>query len=194
MRIRRLIGAFALATGLAVSALPASAADYVIDTKDTHAFINFKVSHLGYSWVYGTFRDFDGRFSFDAAQPAASSVQVTIRTTSVDTGNAMRDKHLREKDFLDVRKHPEASFASTAIRPTGEGAFDIDGNFTLNGVTKPLTIAARLIGEGADPWGGYRAGFEGTAKFKLKDFAIPMDLGPASQEVELILTVEGIRQ
>jgi len=192
MMLRKTIGA--LVVGLAVSAASAGAADYVIDKEGQHAFVNFRIGHLGYSWVYGTFRDFDGRFSFDAAQPEASSVQVKIRTASVDTNQAMRDKHLRDKDFLNTSKYPEASFESTAVKATGAGTFDITGNLTLNGVTRPVTIAAKLMGEGADPWGGYRAGFEGSAKLRLKDFAMAMDLGPASQEAELILSVEGVRQ
>jgi polyisoprenoid-binding protein YceI len=192
MMLRKTIGT--LVIGLAVSAASASAADYVIDKEGQHAFINFRIGHLGYSWVYGTFRDFDGRFSFDAAQPEASSVQVKIRTASVDTNQAMRDKHLRDKDFLNTSKYPEARFESTAVKATGAGTFDITGNLTLNGVTRPVTIAAKLMGEGADPWGGYRAGFEGSTKVRLKDFAMAMDLGPASQEAELILSVEGVRQ
>lgn len=192
MMLRKTIGAFVI--GLAVSATAASAADYVIDTKDQHAFINFRINHLGFSWVYGTFRDFDGRFSFDASQPEASSVQVTVRTTSVDTNFAMRDKHLRDADFLNVRKHPEARFVSTAVTPNASGGFDVTGDLSLNGVTRPITIAAKLVGEGKDPWGGYRAGFEGTTKVRLKDFDIAMDLGPASQEAELTISFEGIRQ
>lgn len=192
MKIRNLFSAIAL--GLTVAAAPATAADYIIDKEGQHAFVNFKISHLGYSWLYGTFRDFDGRFSFDATQPEASSVRVTIRTASVDSNHAERDKHLRGSDFLNTGKHPEASFVSTGVTSTGEGSFDISGNLTLNGVTRPVTIAAKLLGEGADPWGGYRAGFEGSTRIALKDFAIAKDLGPASQEVELILSVEGVRQ
>lgn len=192
MRIGRIIGVLVLA--LAAAPAPATAATYVIDREGQHAFINFRVSHLGYSWLYGTFRDFEGRFRFDAAQPGTGSVQVTIRTASVDSNHAERDRHLRSKDFLNVARHPVASFESTAVRPTGEGTFDITGNLSLNGVTRPVTIAAKLLGEGADPWGGYRAGFEGSARIRLKDFAIAKDLGPASQDVELILSVEGVRQ
>jgi polyisoprenoid-binding protein YceI len=93
-----------------------------------------------------------------------------------------------------VDKHPTATFESTSVKSTGEGSADISGNLTLNGVTKPVVIAARFIGEGQDPWGGYRAGFEGSTRLKLKDFDIQKDLGPASQEVELIISIEGVRQ
>lgn len=184
----------ALTLGAALFAGQALAADYAIDKPGQHAFINFKISHLGYSWLYGTFKDFDGSFSFDAANPEASNVNVTINTASLDSNHAERDKHLRSADFLNVDKHPQASFVSTAVKSTGEGTADITGDLTLNGVTKPVVIQARLLGEGQDPWGGYRAGFEGSTRIALKDFGITKDLGPASQEVELILSVEGIRQ
>ena len=184
----------ALTLGAALFAQQALAADYAIDKQGQHAFINFKISHLGYSWLYGTFKDFDGSFSFDAAKPEASAVKVELKTASVDSNHAERDKHLRSADFLNVAKHPTATFASTSVKSTGEGTADITGDLTLNGVTKPVVIAARFIGEGQDPWGGYRAGFEGSTRLKLKDFDIQKDLGPAAQEVELIISVEGVRQ
>lgn len=172
----------------------AMAADYAIDTEGQHAFVNFKISHLGYSWLYGSFKDFDGSFSFDEKNPEASKVNVTLNTKSVDTNHAERDKHIRSGDFLNVDKYPTATFASTSVKPTGEGTADITGNLTLNGVTKPVVIAATFIGQGDDPWGGYRAGFSGNTTLKLKDFDIQKDLGPASQDVELIISVEGVRQ
>lgn len=184
----------ALALGSMIFGGQAMAADYVIDKQGQHAFVNFKASHLGYSWLWGTFKDFEGSFSFDAAQPEASKVKVTLKTASLDTNHAERDKHLRSDDFLNVGKHPTATFESTSVKSTGEGTADIEGNLTLNGVTKPVVIAAKFIGEGDDPWGGYRAGFEGTTTLKLKDFDIKMDLGPATQTVDLIISVEGVRK
>ena len=184
----------ALVLGSALIGGQAMAADYAIDKQGQHAFVNFKISHLGYSWLYGTFKDFDGTFSFDAANPEASKVNVTLKTASVDTNHAERDKHIRSADFLNASKHATATFESTSVKSTGEGTADVTGNLTLNGVTKPVVIAAMFIGEGKDPWGGYRAGFEGSTTLTLKDFDISMDLGPASQTVELIISVEGIRQ
>ncbi len=184
----------ALILGSALVGGQAFAADYAIDKEGQHAFVNFKISHLGYSWLWGTFNDFDGDFSFDAAKPEESKVNVTLKTASVDTNHAERDKHLRSDDFLNVAKHPTATFESTSVKSTGGGTADITGNLTLNGVTKPVVIAARFIGEGDDPWGGYRAGFEGSTTLTLKDFDIKMDLGPASQTVDLIISVEGVRK
>ncbi|MDP2246412.1 YceI family protein [Pseudomonas sp.] len=191
--LKKTLAALALGSAL-LGAGYATAADYAIDKQGQHAFVNFKISHLGYSWLYGTFKDFDGSFSFDDKNPEASKVSVVLNTASVDTNHAERDKHIRSDDFLSVGKHPTATFESTSVKSTGEGTADITGNLTLNGVTKPVVIAAAFIGQGSDPWGGYRAGFEGSTMLKLKDFAIEKDLGPASAEVELIISVEGVRK
>ena len=186
-----------LATTIAATLLMAStaqAADYVIDTEGAHASIEFRVSHLGYSFVAGRFNTFAGDFSFDDSKIADSKVNVTINTSSVDSNHAERDKHLRSPDFLNTAKFPEASFVSTSVDDKGDGKFVLNGNFTFNGVTKPLAIDANVIGEGSDPWGGYRAGFTGTTEFALKDYNVKVDLGPASSHVSLSLVVEGIRK
>ncbi|GIU51601.1 YceI family protein [Shewanella sp. KT0246] len=174
--------------------LSANAADYVIDTQGAHASIQFKVNHLGYSFVAGRFNDFGGNFSYDADKVTDAKINVTINTTSVDSNHAERDKHLRGSDFLNTGKFPEANFVSTGVEDKGNGQFVLNGNLTLNGVTKPVAIDAEFIGEGKDPWGGYRAGFVGTTEFAMKDFGIKMDLGPASANVTLDLIVEGIKQ
>lgn len=191
--LKNTLAALALGSTLFVAG-QAQAANYAIDKQGQHAFVNFKISHLGYSWLYGSFKDFDGSFSFDEKSPEASQVNVTLNTASVDTNHAERDKHIRSDDFLNVAEHPTATFESTSVKSTGTGTADISGNLTLNGVTKPVLIVAKFIGQGDDPWGGYRAGFEGTTRLKLKDFDIQKDLGPASQEVELTISVEGVRQ
>lgn len=192
--MKKTIAGVLLGSLLGAASLGAQAADYVIDKEGQHAFINFRISHLGFSWLYGRFNDFDGNFSWDAAAPEQSSVQVSINTASVDSNHAERDKHLRSPDFLNVSAHPQARFVSTGVEMTGEDTAKVTGELTLNGVTRPVVLDARFMGEGQDPWGGYRAGFEGTASLRLKDFDIAMDLGPASQEVELMLTIEGIRK
>lgn len=178
---------------LLMTAGTAAAADYKIDKEGQHAFVQFRIKHLGYSWLYGSFKDFDGSFSYDEADPAKDKVNVTIKTGSVDTNHAERDKHLRSADFLNAAKFPEATFVSTGVTKEGD-ELKVKGNLTLNGVTKPVELEAKLTGEGKDPWGGYRAGFEAEGKFALKDFNVKSDLGPASQEVELIISVEGVRQ
>lgn len=186
--------------GLALSSaalfsLPTLADDYTIDTKGAHASINFSIKHLGYSVLTGRFDKFDGAFSYDPAKPEASSINVTIDTTSVNSNHAERDKHLRSKDFLNVEKFPTSTFVSKkfAVGPD-KTSFVITGDLTLNGVTKSITINANKVGEGKDPWGGYRAGFEGSTELKLKDFNINFALGPASETVKLNLNVEGLKK
>jgi polyisoprenoid-binding protein YceI len=170
------------------------AAEYKIDTAGAHAFVQFKIKHLGYSWLYGRFNDFEGRFNYNPDKPDASSVNVTIKTASIDSNHAERDKHLRDKDFLAVDKYPTAIFKSTSFKAFGDGKAEMKGTLTLRGVTKPVTIAVTEIGGGKDPWGGVRHGFHGTTEIALKDFGIDFDLGPASQIVELTLDIEGIAQ
>ena len=183
-----------LIAGLTFGSTDVTADDYVIDTKDAHASIKFRVQHLGYSWLYGRFNEFSGNFSYDAKQPENAAVEVTIKTNSVDSNHAERDKHLRSDDFLNVAKYPEAKFVSTSYTQGKDGNGVLKGNLTLNGVTRPLEIDVEFIGAGKDPWGGYRAGFEGTTRFAMADFGIVKDLGPKSKDVEMILSVEGIKQ
>ncbi|EMI2315173.1 YceI family protein [Providencia rettgeri] len=182
-----------LATGaLFLTAGSALAETYQFDKQGQHAFIEFRIQHLGYSWVYGSFKDFDGNFTYDAKDPSKDKVEVTIKTGSIDTNHAERDKHLRSADFLNAAKFPEAKFVSTEVKKDGE-TYKITGDFTLNGVTKPITLDAKLMGEGKDPWGGYRAGFEAQGNIKLKEFNITSDLGPKSQEAQLLISVEGVQ-
>ena len=189
----RILGMLVLATAL-LSPAQAAEEKYVIDTKDAHAFVQFRIKHLGYSWLYGRFNDFSGTFTYSEADPSTSSVEVVIKTASIDSNHAERDKHLRSDEFLDVEKFPEATFKSTSYEETGFNKSTLTGDLTLHGVTKSVTLDVDRIGNGPDPWGGYRRGFEGRTKIKLADFGITKNLGPASRELELTLSVEGIRQ
>lgn len=172
----------------------AMAADYQIDKEGQHAFVNFKVSHLGFSYIYGSFNDFNGSFSYDAAKPEAAKINVSINTNSVDTNHADRDKHLRSPDFLNTKKHGEAKFVSTSIKKTGDKTLDVTGDFTLNGVTKSIVINANVVGEGKDPWGGYRAGFEGSTSLSTKEFKIKMAQDMGIQSVDIFMSFEGVRK
>lgn len=171
----------------------AAPVEYKIDSQGAHASVNFKIQHLGYSWLMGRFNTFSGDYVYDNENLSNSKIKVVIDTASVNSNHAERDKHLRSDDFLSVDKYPKATFESTSI--TGkEDAMEVKGNFTLNGVTKPLTIEAFKVGEGKDPWGGYRSGFTGATEFNLADYGITYNLGPASTKVYLELHIEGIKQ
>jgi polyisoprenoid-binding protein YceI len=165
--------------------------DYIIDHKGAHASVNFKIKHLGYSWLTGRFDKFKGTFSYDADNLAEAKIAITIDTASVNSNHAERDKHLRNEDFLEVNKFTAATFVSSKISKNADDTLLVKGLFTLHGVSKEIIINAEKIGEGKDPWGGYRAGFSGTSRIALKDFGIKTDLGPASSHVELSFHIEG---
>ena len=183
-----------LALAAALSLGTAQAADYVIDSKGAHASINFKIQHLGYSWLTGRFNDFKGTFSYDDNAPTAAKIMVTIDTDSIDSNHAERDKHLKSDDFLNTDDYPEAKFVSTKVVDKGDGTMDVMGDFTLHGVTKPITIEAKKIGEGKDPWGGYRAGFEASTTIQRSDFGVSYFIPGVTDETELEVFIEGIRQ
>ena len=169
----------------------ASAADYRIDP--THSFVEFRIQHLGYSWLYGRFNDVSGSFSYDPSKPAASRIEVVIDTASVDSNHAERDKHLRSDEFLGVVRFPEARFRSTAFSGDANGG-TVSGVLSFHGVEKTISFPVTKVGEGDDPWGGYRAGFHGSYTMTRADFGIDYNLGPAANAVELQLGIEGVRQ
>lgn len=192
--MKKLFISTVLATAL-MGATSADSADYVIDTKGAHAFVNFKIKHLGYSWLHGRFNTFDGDFNYDANNPNMAQITVNIDTKSIDSNHAERDKHLRGNDFLNVDKYPTASFKSTSIKFDNSGnEANVTGEFTLHGITRTITFEIDKIGEGKDPWGGYRVGFEGETSLKLADYGIDYNLGPASTHVDIGLYIEGIRK
>jgi len=182
------LSAVALSAALTIFS-QAMAADYVIDKKGQHAFVNFKVSHLGYSYIIGRFNDFSGTFSHDASNPGASKTEVVINTRSIDTNHAERDKHLRSEDFFEVDKYPTITFNSTGYEASSSGD-KLIGDLTIRGVTKPVTIDVVQVGEGKDPWGGYRSGFHGEVMLKAAEFGLPDWVG----DVEVELNIEGVRQ
>ncbi|MCY4550048.1 MAG: YceI family protein [Defluviicoccus sp.] len=187
----RVLGALLTVAALAFSGAAARAAEYRIDP--SHSVVQFKISHLGFSWMVGVFDRISGSFTFDpAAGPAGQKVSVEIETASIDTGHAERDKHLRSPGFMNVRKFPRASFVSTGYQGDAQGG-TMTGNLTLMGVTRSVAIAVKKVGEGDDPWGGYRAGFEGTATLNRRDFNAGRNLGPASESMEFFLSIEGVR-
>jgi len=187
------LAVIALACGILLG-LPtaAEAADYKIDP--AHSFIQFRASHLGVGWVFGRFNTLAGEFTYDpAAGPAAQKVSVTIDTASIDTNHAERDKDLRSPNSLDVETYPEMTFVSTGFSGDADGG-TLTGDLSLHGVTKSISFPVKRIAEGDDPWGNYRAGFEGKYTLVRKDFGETRDFGPKGETVALEIIIEGIRQ
>ena len=189
----------AVATALTACALlpmaQAQADDYVVDTEGQHAFIQFKINHLGYSYIIGQFEEFSGQFSYDPENLESSSVEFDVQVSSLNTNHAERDKHFLSEDFLEADAYPTATFTSTGFEPNGDDEGILTGDLALKGETREIEMPVMLVGEGEDPWGGYRAGFEGSTMLTLGDFGIDMsDFPEVMHELELHVTFEGVRQ
>ena len=166
MKFRTLAAAALLASATSLFA----AETFVVDK--SHSEATFQVRHM-MSKVSGKFDDFAGKVEVDRTKPGASSVEFTIKTASINTGVADRDKHLRSADFFDAEKNPEITFKSTKIVPgKTKNVYNVSGNLTMRGVTKPVTIPVEFGGFGKDPWGNERAGFSLTTTVNRKDYGI----------------------
>jgi polyisoprenoid-binding protein YceI len=154
------------------AALPRTAltGDYQLDP--SHSRIGFQARHAMVTKVRGAFNEFEGTLHLDAANPAASTARVVIQAASIDTRNADRDGHLKSSDFLALEEHPTITFASTAAREIDADNFELTGDLTIRGVTRPVTIPFELTGSVIDPWGNTRVGFEGGVVINRKDWGV----------------------
>jgi polyisoprenoid-binding protein YceI len=169
-----------------------SAADtYSIDPAHTAAL--FKISHLGISNSWGRFNGVSGTVTWEESDPAKSSVKVTIKTASIDTGTAKKDEHLRSADFFSVKEFPEMTFASKKIEKKEGNLYQVTGDFTLHGVTKEITIPVTKLGTTKDPMGKERIGFDAAFSIKRSDYGMNFMVGPAGDEVQIILAAEGAK-
>ncbi|HEU4724338.1 MAG TPA: YceI family protein [Candidatus Eisenbacteria bacterium] len=167
MQTKSLLTSALVAAALTLSAT-AQAATWTIDP--AHSSVGFSIRHI-FSKVPGGFDKFSGTIEYDPANPTAASVKVDIDPASINTKTAQRDNHLRSADFFDVATYPTMSFVSTKVTKGEGNALSVEGNLTMHGVTKPVTLAATFLGAGpAQP--GSKAGFEATATIDRKQFGI----------------------
>jgi len=175
--------------------LPA-AGPWAIDV--SHSSINFKVRHLGLAKTRGRFTRFEGVVQV-GEQPTDTSVEVSIELDSVDTHDETRDNHLRSPDFFDVANHPTMTFRSTGVRGAGTD-WVLDGDLTIAGVTKPVSLEVEYDGVSTDPWGGVRAGFTAKTEVNREDWGLTynavLETGGflVGKNVTIELDVELIRQ
>ncbi len=166
------------------------------DIDPVHSEVSFTVRHMMVSKVRGRFTGFTGEIS-TADDVTASSVRAEIDATSIDTGNAQRDGHVRSADFFDVENHPTWTFTSTSAR-TDDGDLVVDGDLTIKGVTRPVTLVLEVGGFGPDAYGGTRVGFSGSTTINRSDFgvdiAMPMDRGGVvvGEKVQIGLEIQGV--
>jgi polyisoprenoid-binding protein YceI len=144
--------------------------DYKMDP--SHSIIGFSIRHFEISFVRGRFKDFTGMIRYDSTDVSKSTVEFTAKIESIDTGVAGRDTHLRSADFFDVAKHPEMTFKSTKLEKKTNNAYVLHGDFTLKGVTKPISFPFTLTGAVKDNRGNTRFGVAAETKINRRDYGI----------------------
>lgn len=169
----------------------------VWDIDPVHSDVSFTVRHMMISKVRGHFTGVSGRI-VTGADITQSSVTADIDVSTFDTGNTQRDDHVRSADFLHAEQHPTISFRSTAVRADGED-YVLDGQLTLKGVTRPVSLGLELTGFGPDPYGGYRAGFSASTKINRRDYGVditlPLDGGGVvvGDQVTITLDIQAVQ-
>jgi polyisoprenoid-binding protein YceI len=185
----------------ALSAMPlrVSGADaYTIDA--SHTSVVFSVGHAGLSYTYGFFRQVAGNYILDAANPANCRFQLTIQANSLDTNHAKRDEHLRSPDFFNVQQFPTITFESTACTlansPDRSIVYEIIGNLTMHGVTRPVKVPLRMLAEGKGPYGDARTGFLCQLELKRSDYDMTnlLENNLVGDAVSVTISFEGVRQ
>lgn len=153
-----------------------------------HTAVYFKIDHLGMSYTYGRFNEYDGTFSSD---PLAFDFSVAAK--SVDTHHEKRDDHIRNADFLNVKQFPVIRLESKEVTPQSDGMFEVMAHLTLHGVTKPVTMMVKKMGEGDDPWGNTRIGYSTEFTIDRTDFGMDKMIGPVGKEITLMISWEGTK-
>jgi polyisoprenoid-binding protein YceI len=171
--------------------IAAQAADtFKIDP--VHSSVVFSVTHFGTNF-YGRFNDVKGTVVFDQADPSKSSVDLTIPVESVDTKNEKRDQHLKNADFFNAKQFPVMTFKSTKVEGSGD-TYKVTGDLTLHGVTKPLTLEIKKGGEAKGMEGEIRGGGETKFAIKRSDYGMNFMQGPLGDEINIVVSLEGVKQ
>ncbi len=171
----------------------AETAVYEVDA--SHSSVLWRILHNNVANAYGRFNDLAGKVVIDDADPAKSSIQVTIKADSIDSGNEKRDQHLRGPDFLNAKQFPEISVKSTKVSKVDEKTYAVDANLSLHGVTKPLSFQFTRTGTGKNAKSGKElAGGEAQFTFKRSDFGITYGPQSLGDEITIIASLEGIRE
>lgn len=179
--------------GLLIAVLvgPAQADPYALDAAHTAAV--FKISHLGISTTVGRFDEVSGEFTFNKEDPAKSAFSLTIKTDSIDTGNKMRDDHLRGPDFFNVKQFPAITFQSKAVKKAADG-YEVTGDLTIHGQTKSVTLLLKGGNSAEFPKGVQRVGFTVEHTIRRSDFEMKNLLPAVGDEVNLFVSFEGTKK
>ncbi len=176
----------------AIVFLPATAGADTYDIDAVHSAVMFRAKRMGVVYVYGRFNEFAGTVDMTGDDVTSGKLALEVKTTSVDTGNQRRDDHLRSPDFLNAAQIPVMKFESTGVRAVGD-VFEVTGNLTLHGVTKPVTATVEKIGSGKDPRAGKAlVGFEGKFTLKRSEFDVKYMVGPVSDEIDIHIALQAV--
>ena len=158
-----------------------------------HSSVVFSIKHFGVTDFYGGFKQISGTVTFDTADPSKSSVELTVPVEAVDTRNEKRDQHLKSPDFFNAAQFPTISFKSNKIEGTGS-TYKISGDLTLHGVTNPVTAEFKKGAENKGQKGEIRNGGETRFTIKRSDYDMKFMAGPLGDDVNIILSLEGVKQ
>jgi len=158
-----------------------------------HSSVIFQIKHNNVANFYGRLDHASGTVNIDSANVSASTLEVEIKTDSVNTGNTKRNDHIKSKDFFDVARYPTATFKSTSFSRASDNAYDVAGDFTLHGVTKPITIRLEQTGTAKTPRGEL-AGFETRFTIKRSDFGIVFMPDGLGDEIGMIISLESAKR
>lgn len=178
--------------------LAAATGTWVLDV--AHTNLAFIARHAVVTKVRGKFTDFSGTLTLDAADLSASKAELTIQAASFDSANSDRDAHIKSADFLDVENFPTLTFVSTAIKHVSGNEFVVDGDLTIHGVTRPVSIEAEYTGTAVDPWGNTKIGFEGKTSISRKDFGLTWNVALeaggvlVSDKIDIVIDIEAGKQ
>lgn len=171
---------------------PSTTAPIVCKIDDVHSMALFRIQHMGAGQYWGRFNEVAGNFTFVPNKPDGMKFDVTIQTASVDSGNESLNKHLSSPDFFAIKDFPTMTFQSTAAKLVAEQVYEVTGNLTLHGVTKPITARVEFCGM-KDMGRGSKAGFEAQFKVNRSDFGMNygVDKGAIGNEVRVVVALEG---
>jgi polyisoprenoid-binding protein YceI len=165
-----------------------------------HSSIDFSIKHMVIAKVKGTFHNFEAKIEADPEDLTTADIEFSVDVASIDTRNADRDNHLRSADFFEVEKYPKMTFKATRITRKSEGEYEVTGDLTIRGVTRPETFLVTYEGQGKDPWGGERAGFSAHGTINRSDYGLTWNAALETggvlvgDQVQISLEIEATKQ